>query len=237
VRGDLFIKKVPLPIHHMYYTETHLHTAETSPCGKLPAAEEMQIYHEAGYSTVFVTDHYSEIGFRMNGAQTLADRPAILLRGYRAAREAGEKLGMTVLLGAEIQLLCSPNHYLLYGADEAFFETAPDLLLFTPEQLYDFVNEHGFFLTQAHPFRGKCTPTPHAVHAMEAYNSTPSYFVETDEARVSELNRAYHLPLTGGSDCHRLEDACRTGIITKIPIRTASDFREVLRTGEFEIKR
>lgn len=221
----------------MFITETHLHTAETSPCGKIPAAESIKLYCEAGYTTVFVTDHYSEIGFRMMGAKSLADRPEILLRGYRAAREAGEKLGMHVILGAEIQLLTSPNHYLLYGADEAFFESAPDLLPLTPEALFDFANAHGFFLTQAHPFRGKCTPTPHAVHAMEAYNSTPSYFVQTDEARVMELNRDYALPLTGGSDCHRPEDVARTGIITETPIRTAEDFVNILRSGRYEIKR
>ena len=173
--------------------------------------------HQVGSINRFIAAQAASSGGRLTGRTT---GPVV----DRAAKEAGEKLGMTVLLGAEIQLLCSPNHYLLYGADEAFFETAPDLLLFTPEQLYDFANEHGFFLTQAHPFRGKCTPTPHAVHAMEAYNSTPSYFVETDEARVSELNRAYHLPLTGGSDCHRLEDACRTGIITKRIVWCLYDF-------------
>ena len=41
----------------MYKTETHLHTAEVSPCGKVGAGEMIKLYAESGYSTVFVSDH------------------------------------------------------------------------------------------------------------------------------------------------------------------------------------
>ena len=42
----------------MFRTETHLHTAETSPCGKVSAAEMVKRYYDAGYKTLFITDHF-----------------------------------------------------------------------------------------------------------------------------------------------------------------------------------
>ena len=35
----------------MFKTETHLHTSEISPCGKISAKEMVKRYHEAGYKT------------------------------------------------------------------------------------------------------------------------------------------------------------------------------------------
>ena len=42
----------------MFKTETHLHTAEVSSCSKIKAREMIRKYYEAGYSTVFVSDHF-----------------------------------------------------------------------------------------------------------------------------------------------------------------------------------
>jgi hypothetical protein len=41
-----------------YKYETHFHTDETSPCGKVPAVTGVRLYHQAGYSGIIVTDHY-----------------------------------------------------------------------------------------------------------------------------------------------------------------------------------
>ena len=56
----------------MYKIETHAHTMETSPCGRVGAAEMMALYKEKGYSCVIITDHYSvrtfirKLGARLN---------------------------------------------------------------------------------------------------------------------------------------------------------------------------
>ena len=44
----------------MYKTEPHLHTSEVSLCGKISAEEMIKLYSKAGFSTVFVTDHFTE---------------------------------------------------------------------------------------------------------------------------------------------------------------------------------
>lgn len=41
-----------------YRYETHMHTAEGSRCGRMPAAEMVRAYKKLGYTGVFVTDHF-----------------------------------------------------------------------------------------------------------------------------------------------------------------------------------
>ena len=40
-----------------YKTEPHIHVAEVSPCARLSAREMIRLYADAGYHTVFVSDH------------------------------------------------------------------------------------------------------------------------------------------------------------------------------------
>ena len=41
-----------------YKYETHLHTKEGSACGTSFGAEYIQAFYDAGYSGIFVTDHF-----------------------------------------------------------------------------------------------------------------------------------------------------------------------------------
>jgi L-amino acid N-acyltransferase YncA len=47
-----------------YCIETHMHTAESSPCGKVRAKRITRMYKDAGYAGIVVTDHFSEGAFR-----------------------------------------------------------------------------------------------------------------------------------------------------------------------------
>lgn len=41
-----------------YKYELHCHTDEVSLCGKVPAGEIAEMYRQAGYSGIVITDHY-----------------------------------------------------------------------------------------------------------------------------------------------------------------------------------
>ena len=41
-----------------FYVQLHLHTSETSRCGRSPAAEMARACKAAGYDLVAVTDHF-----------------------------------------------------------------------------------------------------------------------------------------------------------------------------------
>lgn len=40
--------------------ESHFHTKESSPCGKVSARSGIELYHKAGYNGIVVTDHFSQ---------------------------------------------------------------------------------------------------------------------------------------------------------------------------------
>ena len=120
----------------MYKTEPHLHTFPVSSCAFLEAREIVARYKAAGYDTLIVSDHFAKFHFDKL-EQHLGERftweryTDMFFTGYEAAKAAGDELGIRVLCSAELTL--SPNHYLLYGADRAFFRSLPNLFDMTIE--------------------------------------------------------------------------------------------------------
>ena len=80
----------------MYRYETHLHTCQSSRCGRSTGAEHARYYKELGYTGIIVTDHFF-------GGNTAASRKGPWERrvrefcaGYHDAREEGERIGLDV---------------------------------------------------------------------------------------------------------------------------------------------
>ena len=218
----------------MFKTETHLHTAETSPCGKVPAAEMVQKYYDAGYKTLFISDHFYTKYFESLGNISWEEKIKKFLAGYEQAKAVGEELGMHILPAAELRLDGSDNDYLLYGVDEAFLNSLSNALDMSIEDFYAYAKEHGVTVIQAHPLRDhKCTPTPEFVDGLEAHNGNPRHENFTD--KVMELAIKYDKLVTGGSDAHRPQDVGSSGILTEKEICTAKDYIDVLLEGNFTI--
>lgn len=224
----------------MYRYELHVHTAECDLAAAASASELVRRYHDAGYDGMVVTDHYFALFYEWFAAELAGkDHRAVMerrLRGYYAARNEGEKLGFTVLPGAEVRFDHSPygiNDFLIYGCDEEFFLTAPRLNELTSvEALRALMPAHACVVL-AHPFRVGMTimdPTP--LFGIEAYNGG------TDPVRnrlAAEFAVSLGLPVTAGSDCHSLGAAARGGIETASPIRTPQDLAATLRGGAYRI--
>lgn len=218
----------------MYKTETHLHVSEVSGCSQLSAQDMMGRYHAAGYDTVFVSDHLTYRYFSRLGELPWHEKTAAFLSGYEKAKEAGEALGMTVLLAAELSLNSLPNDYLLYGIDKSFLDAREDLFDLSVAELHAHAQRHSVTVVQAHPYRdGVCVPTPEHVDALEAYNSNPRHENHTEQ--MLALAVAHGLPVTAGSDAHRPEDVAKTGILTKQKIQSADDYVRAIKSGEFRV--
>lgn len=218
----------------MYKTETHLHTSEVSGCSQLCGAEMVRLYRDAGYSTVFVSDHFKKNYLKDVDGMCWADVVHRYFLGYENAKRAGDELGIVVLPALEIQLTCSVNHYLLYGADEAFYASAPEIFDMTPEQLYAYSKKNGVTVVQAHPYRdGKCIPTPECVDAIEAINANPRH--ENFDEKALAMAREHGLPVTSGSDAHRLCDVALGGVVTEDKINTTEDYANALLGGKLRL--
>lgn len=214
--------------------ETHAHTSEVSRCGQMPAAEVVRHYAESGYSGLVVTDHLSRHTFRHMESADWDAKIDHFLTGYRAALAASEQYpDFTVLLGAEVRLDCdTDNDYLLYGVDEAFLRSAPDLLQMSFEDMASLVHEQGLLLVQAHPFR-ECMHIAdwRLLDGVEVFNGNPSH--ESNNPIADAWAERHGLLKTSGSDFHGLWAEKIGGIVTTSPITDNTQLLSVLQSGAY----
>ena len=171
-------------------TELHFHTAETSWCANMSACDSIPLYKERGYDLVCVTDHFNERYFQ--------DAPAGCSKelwkkccerwfaGWYAAREAGEKCGLTVIHAAEFQLKGFASEMLVYGMTDEMFLENPRPFDMSPKDFSRFAKENGLFITLAHPFRHDDRPDPVFYNGAEVYNGVEE--IGEDEVRTPEHN-------------------------------------------------
>jgi len=205
--------------------EMHCHTAETSPCGIITAAEVVDGLKAAGYHGVFITDHFYSRFFSARGTVELpweqqADK---YLAGYRAAKKRGDEIGLTVLLGLEVQPEDTPYEFLVYGPDERFIiEQGPFYRLTTP-QMTELMHSHGFLVFQAHPFRFGLSPDDQANYdGIEIVNAQPRNI--SHNKRALQFAFTHDVMAIAGSDIHLKGDIGRGGIMLPEDIASAQDF-------------
>ncbi|MBE6686648.1 MAG: transposase [Ruminococcaceae bacterium] len=218
--------------------ELHVHTAENDLVAQEGGASIVKLYKEIGYDGVVITDHYFAIFYEWfkdelegKSHREIIDR---WLKGYRAAKEEGDKCGFTVLLGAEVRF-DGPmiNDYLVYGINEEFLYNAPLLnRLGSPEELLEILPEKAI-VVQAHPFRDNMTvKPPENIFGIEVYNGgTP----ELRNRLAKNFAEYYNKPFTSGSDFHDAGALGKGGIITEKKITTMEELVSVLKSGDYSI--
>lgn len=222
----------------MYKYELHSHTHECDRDARLSAAELVHAYKEAGYNGIVITDHYIERFYTRwfpEDVQGLSHEQQVKrwLRGYYAAKEEGDKVGFTVLPGAEVRLDSGPNDYLLYGLRAEFFYTVPRLNECKNLQELLSLMPPDVCVVQAHPFRDDMVvQTPTGLFGLEVFNGGTDPF-RNDLAR--QFAQHYGLPMTSGSDIHGWSRLAKGGIQTERRIQTPEDLIAVLRSGAYSL--
>lgn len=217
----------------MFKTETHSHTNPASFCSHLTPREMVELYHKAGYTTLFISDHLSNYQFNKYDEQlTFAQKVDFFYQGYLEAKAIGEQYGMYVLFSPELGV--DGNHFMLYNADLAFIKKQEDLFSLTIGEFRRRAQAQGITLVQAHPYRnGKYTPKPDFVDGIEVFNGNPR--AENFNEKALELAKQYHLPMTVGSDAHRLEDIAATAVLTEQPITSVDEYLALLKAGKLQL--
>ncbi len=217
----------------MFKIETHLHTKPVSSCGRFTPQEMIALYHEAGYDTVFVSDHFARHHFDKLGKDlTFSQKVDMLYAAYEQAKATGEACGMHVLFSPELSL--AGNHYLLYNTDIAFLKSREDVFDMTLPDFYAHAKAHDVTIVQAHPYRdGKCFPTPDYVDGVEVINTNPRH--ENFEDKAIALAKEHGLPMSAGSDAHRLEDIGLAAMLSPYEIKTTADYLNLLNSGEAKL--
>lgn len=211
----------------MYRFDTHVHTSEISPCGNVSAQDTIRLYRDAGFSGVCITDHFFDVYFNSLNNLTWKDAVNRFLLGYHNAKETGNRLGVDVLLGAEIRLTNSLNDYLLFGLNENFLYKHPHFYKLTIEELYDLTSASGILIFQAHPFRPNLSrENPRYIDGVEVVNGNIRHNSHNDLALA--FAQENDLAISAGSDCHEIYDVGKSGIITSSRISSEDELKAIL---------
>lgn len=196
----------------MYIYDTHVHTSETSPCGKIDARTLVHMYRNTGYHGLVITDHYFRGYFESLPYEKWEDKVSRYLAGYHTALEEGRKVGLNILLGIEIRFDENSNDYLVFGIDEDFLYKNKELYALTLKTFSEFIKGTSILIYHAHPFRVKMTRMdPELLHGIEVYNGNPRH--NSNNNLADDFATANNLKKLSGSDFHQVPDLARGGIV------------------------
>ena len=219
--------------------ELHAHTAECDRVAQHSGAEMVRLYADAGYSGMVITDHYFSLFYEWFKDEFCpSDHKSIIdryLRGYHSARNEAERIGFSLLCGAEVRFDNTPNDYLIYGLEEDDLYTLPLLnrLKNLPE-LISVLPDHAV-IVQAHPFReasyiDHIRLFPRHVHGVEVYNACRTDF---ENAMAKQYAESYGLLEFAGSDNHRAgKQQLLGGMQAQTPVLDEQDFVRRVKSGE-----
>lgn len=201
-----------------FYAQLHLHTSESSRCGRSTAAEMMRACKDAGYSLVVVTDHFFNANINCDFSLPWPRQVDCLMKGYWAARAEGERLGLTVLFGWETNN--GGPEVLTYGLGRDYLLAHPDIAQWPLEEYLARVKAAGGFCCHAHPFREAYyivpfQPQPQLFEAFEVFNNHHAPENRIWDEKALAMAQEYHLIQLAGCDAHRAQEV--TGGAVKLP--------------------
>lgn len=222
-----------------YKTELHCHSTPVSACGRIPVERLVEMYLEAGYTTVVLTNHFSRYTFNAFVATemlTWEEKVAYFLSDFEKMKAAGAGK-LHVLLGMEFRLDAhAETDFLAYGLDETFLLANSDILEISLKTLSSRVRTVGGLLVQAHPFRNNVLISdPALIDGVEAWNCSDRHPSRNDMAEL--WADRFSLIKTSGSDLHREYQHIAGGILTDTPITTDGELLSTLRSGRYQLLR
>lgn len=238
-----------------YKYETHLHTTQGSACGVTDGADYIEPFFKAGYSGIFVTDHFFGGNTAAPREGNWKDRIDIYCSGYEAAFAQAERFNReNNLTGTDrefkvffgIEQTFDGDDYLVYGLDKKWLYDHPEIETMRHAELFDAVNREGGLMIQAHPFRLRgyikaIHVHPREVHGVEIYNAGN----KPTENDLAELYaKQYEFPVTSGSDIHNVaflipapEKMNVGGMEFDTPLKDVYDYAERIKNKQGRILR
>lgn len=218
-----------------YIYETHLHTVESSACGKSHGADYLKAYQDLGFSGIIVTDHFFNGNCAVPAGLPWKDRVELFCRGYELAKEAGDKINFPVFFGWEDCF--EKDEYLVYGLDKQWLLEHPDMLTWDQKRHYEEIHKDGGLVIQAHPFRERDYITninlhPYQCDGWEIANACNP--VSTNYPAF-EYAKRHHMMVTAGSDIHLVNQALHKecfGVSFDEPLQSIQDFVALMKAGK-----
>lgn len=222
----------------LYRYETHLHTAEVSPCASTGAAEMVGAFHRVGFTGVIVTDHFLTESPEEYQGLSWPIQVERFMSGYRLARKTGEALGVQVFFGWEMTSHPRCEDFLVYGLDEAFLLQHPEVTSLPIEDFCTLARQSGGLVIRAHPYRKApyiafpAQIDPDIIDGIEVNNGR-SDDPENFNPKAWAYARSHPALLrTAGTDIHDAAFAGVSGMAFPYPLKDIGHFIGALRAGD-----
>lgn len=222
-----------------YKYETHMHTAEGSACASSTGAEMARAHKEAGYTGIFVTDHFFNGNTTVPRALPWAERVERFCLGYEHARVEGEKIGLQVFFGFEYAY--HGAEFLVYNLDKQWLLDHENIDVVSPRLALTQMHQGGAIIIQAHPFRERdyidhIQLFPRDIDGVEAINA--AHLGEEGKrmnTRAFAYAEMFDLPVTAGSDSHSVGRMFGGGIEVAEKLTCPADYLTHLRDGTLKL--
>ena len=209
--------------------ETHLHTCQSSACGRSTGVEHARFYKEAGFTGIIMTDHFFGGNTAVNRKLPWEERIDLFFRGYEDAKAEGDRIGLDVFFALEQNF--QGDEYLVYGLDKPYMKAHPEMEHWNRRQQLEEVHRAGGCVIQAHPFRIRDymdiirlgTLFCDGIEAANAGNDP------IDDTRAWNLGRAKNLVMTAGSDNHHSPTEELYGVILEKRLTCIQDYVRIIR--------
>lgn len=220
-----------------YRYETHMHTVEGSACGKSTGKEMVRAYKEAGYTGVFVTDHFFNGNCAIDRSLNWEEKVEQFCKGYENAKEEGDRIGLDVFFGFEYCV--DAADFLVYNLSKEWLLKYPDIDKWEPRKAFAQMHADGGFIIHAHPFRERDYINhihlfPRDVDGVEILNGGQLREPWMNE-RAKIYAMMYELPVTSGSDSHNAVGLPGCGVEMKTRIEKPMDYLECMKAGELTL--
>jgi histidinol phosphatase-like PHP family hydrolase len=240
------MEKIVLPEGYDYFYETHLHSNAGSACASCTPIEACVAYKAAGYTGITFTEHNW-------GGNTSIERSlpwpvwvAGFTKGYRKARAWGKKHDFDVFWGYEAGY--DGTEFLILGLEPEFLLETPEIKDATVMEQHRLVRAAGGLVVHAHPFRAasyipEIRTFPLYTDAVECFNSSHnSRFSHAGYSQKAALKKydtdaveyalSHGLPMTAGSDSHKVKQMLCGGMAFVRRLKDAQDFIAMIRSGK-----
>ena len=128
----------------MYLYETHLHTCQGSACASATGAQMARVHKNAGYSGIFITDHFFNGNTAVPASLPWKQRVELFCQGYEDALEEGRRIGLQVFFGLEYNY--HGAEFLVYNLDKKWLLEHEDIHLVSPRKALAMMHEDGAFI-------------------------------------------------------------------------------------------
>lgn len=220
--------------------ETHLHTSEASACAVSSGREMADACKKAGYTGIIITNHNWNGNHCIDKSLPWQEWVKKFCEAYHIAKERGDEIGLDVFFGYEAGY--SGTEFLIYGVDENWLISHPQIQNATVKEQYQLIHEAGGMVIHAHPFREepyipKIRLYPEYVDGVEGINATHSSHLSIShndpdfDTQAVAYAKKYRLPMTAGSDVHST-NLFGGGVAFSRRLRDIHDYCHAILSGE-----